>query len=79
MIVFAAGALSVAFADPPASGSIQTQEAARNEQDNRRICRRESVTGSRTGRPVCHTRADWARINAGEREAARRTLNNSDR
>lgn len=39
---------------------------------NRRICRREMVTGSNMSRAVCHTRAEWDAIARSNSDAAER-------
>lgn len=39
---------------------------------NKRICRREMVTGSNMSRAVCHTRAEWDAIARSNSDAAER-------
>ena len=38
---------------------VRPRAAQRSQDPNRRICVRESLSGSRISRQICHTRAEW--------------------
>lgn len=74
MIVFAVGALAAGMADPPAQTPSANPSAAGQEDGDRRVCRREVVTGTIMQRSTCHTRREWAEIDEANRESVRRNV-----
>jgi hypothetical protein len=42
---------------------------------NKKVCRRQMVTGSNLHAFECHTNAQWTAIDAANNDAARQTLN----
>lgn len=52
------------------------QEAtpAEKPKEEKQICRRLAVTGSNFGKRECHTKAEWAQINAANEANAERAL-----
>jgi len=42
---------------------------------NKKVCRRQMVTGSNLHSFECHTNAQWTAIDAANNDAARQTLN----
>jgi hypothetical protein len=64
--VAAAGLMLAGLAVPasaneaaPAQGQAQHQSAQRNDRDQREICVRTTITGSRMVKRICKTAAEW--------------------
>ena len=82
MIYAALVLLQALVTDPVAAGSPAahatptaqpaTAPAPQSKDDNRRICRRESVTGSLAGgKKTCRTRAEWRELDAESKSSVR--------
>ncbi|WP_187107720.1 hypothetical protein [Sphingomonas xanthus] len=56
-----------------ATAAGQTQ-AARAADDNRLICKKEAPTGTRFGKRVCHTKAEWDQIRAQSQRDAKEMI-----
>ena len=47
-----------------ATGALATEKLKKPVDPNKRVCRTEGTTGSMLSHSVCHTRADWALLDA---------------
>ena len=69
----------MALAVPAAAQQAPAQQVAApadKAKEDKPICRRQPVTGSNFAKRECHTKAEWAEINARDQENAARALDN---
>ena len=50
------------------------QDAPADPPKDKRICRKQEVTGSHVPRSICHKASDWVEIDKQERENAQQLL-----
>jgi len=71
-VSFAGPAVAQTDATPPAPAAAPVKE--------KKVCRRLDQTGSILGsRPTCHTKSEWAQIDAANARNADKTMDNSRR
>ncbi|WP_141134018.1 hypothetical protein [Sphingopyxis indica] len=72
--------VSAVAMEPAASDSAQKDDASKDGDQNRVICKREKIIGSRLGsKKTCATEAEWAQMRAEQRQATERVQANRPR
>ena len=67
--------VAIAFAVPAVAQTATTTDSAPKPVKEKKICRREAQTGSILGSSaICHTKAEWAKIDAQNSDNADRAL-----
>lgn len=69
-----------AMTEPASSDSASSTDQGEGGDQNRIICKRDKVAGSRLNtKKMCATAAQWAQMRADNREAVERAQNNRPR
>ncbi|MGN6818840.1 MAG: hypothetical protein ACTHJR_09220 [Sphingomonas sp.] len=70
--------VAITVAIPAMAQETTTSDSAPKPVKEKKICRREAQTGSILGSPaVCHTKAEWEKIDARNSANADNALSNS--